>query len=126
MKHRNNVLTATLVALAFAFAPVVQAGPRLDGGPTRLRVNDVPSPDGGPVSVRATPAPRPDSGLVSLAANEASRATPTPRARPTPAPRPDSALVSLAANEGINADSEASSANSVSAEGRANAGYHYP
>jgi hypothetical protein len=34
MRHRNNVFTATLVALAFALAPVVQAGPRLDGGPS--------------------------------------------------------------------------------------------
>ena len=40
MKNQNNVLIATLVALAFAFAPVVQAGPRLDGGPTRLPADD--------------------------------------------------------------------------------------
>ena len=33
MKHGNNAAMATLIALAFAFAPVVQAGPRLDGGP---------------------------------------------------------------------------------------------
>src|SRR5438094_877616 len=36
MKDRNNLFTATLVALAFTFAPVVQAGPRLDGGPSYL------------------------------------------------------------------------------------------
>lgn len=36
MKNRNNVFTATLVALAFAFAPVVQAGQHLDGGPIKL------------------------------------------------------------------------------------------
>ena len=36
MKNRNNVFTTTFVALAFAFAPVVQAGPRLDGGPSYL------------------------------------------------------------------------------------------
>ena len=35
MKNRNNVFTATLVALAFAFAPVLEAGPRLDGGRPR-------------------------------------------------------------------------------------------
>jgi hypothetical protein len=33
MKNRNNVFTATLVALAFAFAPVLKATPRPDGGP---------------------------------------------------------------------------------------------
>ena len=36
MKDRNNLFTATLVALAFTFAPVVQAGPRLDDGPSYL------------------------------------------------------------------------------------------
>ena len=36
MKNRNNVVTATLVALAFAVAPVTQAGPRPDGGPISL------------------------------------------------------------------------------------------
>jgi hypothetical protein len=36
MKNRNNACTATLVALAFAFAPVVQAGQHLDGGPIKL------------------------------------------------------------------------------------------
>ena len=33
MKNRNNVYTATLVAIAFAFAPVLQAGQHLEGGP---------------------------------------------------------------------------------------------
>ena len=36
MKNRNNLFTTTFVALAFAFAPVVQAGPRLDDGPSYL------------------------------------------------------------------------------------------
>ena len=36
MKDQNNLIVATLIAVAFAFAPVVQAGPRLDGGPTRV------------------------------------------------------------------------------------------
>jgi hypothetical protein len=33
MKNRNNVCTVTLVALAFAFAPVLNAEQRPDGGP---------------------------------------------------------------------------------------------
>jgi hypothetical protein len=36
MKNRNNVFTATLVALAFALAPVAEAMPRPDGGPAYL------------------------------------------------------------------------------------------
>jgi hypothetical protein len=36
MKNRNNLCTATLVALAFAFAPGAEAGPRPDGGPIPL------------------------------------------------------------------------------------------
>jgi hypothetical protein len=35
MKNRNTQLTAILFALAFALAPIVQAAPRPDGGPTR-------------------------------------------------------------------------------------------
>jgi len=34
MKNRTKVFVATLVALAFAFAPVLKATPRPDGGPT--------------------------------------------------------------------------------------------
>ena len=33
MKNRNNVFTATLVALAFALAPFTKAAPYPDGGP---------------------------------------------------------------------------------------------
>jgi hypothetical protein len=33
MKNRNNLFTATLVALAFALAPVTKAAPSPDGGP---------------------------------------------------------------------------------------------
>ena len=33
MKNRNNVFTATLVALAFALTPVTKAAPYPDGGP---------------------------------------------------------------------------------------------
>jgi hypothetical protein len=33
MKNRNNIYTVTLVAIAFAFAPVLQAGQHLEGGP---------------------------------------------------------------------------------------------
>jgi hypothetical protein len=66
MKHQDNVLTVTLVALAFAFAPVIQAGPYPDGGPIRLRANEAPSPDGGPTKL-------PANDRVS-AANEANSA----------------------------------------------------
>ena len=48
MKNRNNQLTAILFVVAFALGPIVQAGPRPDGGPTYLLVNDAPRPDGGP------------------------------------------------------------------------------
>ena len=34
MKNRNTVFAAILVAFAFALAPVAEAGPRPDGGPT--------------------------------------------------------------------------------------------
>ena len=36
MKNRNNICTTALVAIAFALAPVVEAAPRLDGGPIKL------------------------------------------------------------------------------------------
>jgi hypothetical protein len=36
MKNRNNQLTAILFVVAFALGPIVQAGPRPDGGPTHL------------------------------------------------------------------------------------------
>jgi hypothetical protein len=48
MKNRNNQLTAILFVVALALASIVQAGPRPDGGPTYLLVNDAPRPDGGP------------------------------------------------------------------------------
>ncbi len=67
MKHQTNLLTATLIALAFAIAPAVQAGPRLDGGPSGLRAAPTPR-------ARPTPAPRPDTNVVSLAANEGTSA----------------------------------------------------
>jgi hypothetical protein len=92
MKHQNKILTVTLVALAFAFAPAVHADRHVDGGPIRLpHANTAPSPDGGPISIRIAP---------------------TPRARPTAAARPDTAPVNRAANEASNAESEESSANS--------------
>ena len=91
MKNQNNVLIVTLAALAFAFAPVVQAAPSPDGGPISVRV---PSPNNVP----------------------ADRTPPVPRVRPTPGPRPNSGPVNLAANEGIGADPEESSGDSASAE----------
>src|SRR5215472_10271045 len=121
MKNRTNALIVTLAALALAFAPVVQAAPSPDGGPTRLPANDsvnaaneAPSLDGGPADLRTTPvprvrpspAPRPNSGPTM----------PVPRVRPTPAPRPNSGPVNLAANEGISADIEPGSGDSATAE----------
>jgi hypothetical protein len=40
MKNRKNIFTATVLVLAFALAPIVQAGPRLDGGPVHLAASD--------------------------------------------------------------------------------------
>jgi hypothetical protein len=51
MKNRNNQLTAILFVVALALAPIIQAGPRPDGGPTRPPANEAPRPDGGPVSL---------------------------------------------------------------------------
>jgi hypothetical protein len=95
---KSNMLTATLVALAFAIAPLGQASP--DGGPVDPRTAPAPRE-------RPTPAPRPNSGFVNLSADEASRAVPTPRARPTAAERPNDAVVALGANEDNSANTEA-------------------
>jgi hypothetical protein len=54
MKNRNNQLTATLFVVALALAPIVQAGPHPDGGPTRPP-NDAPRPEGGPSRFSANP-----------------------------------------------------------------------
>jgi hypothetical protein len=51
MKNRNNVFTVTLVALAFAVAPVAQAEPRPDGGPVSLAPNDGSSADSDAIPV---------------------------------------------------------------------------
>ena len=76
MKHRNKVLTATLFALAFAFAPIVGAAPSPDGGPIRIIANDAPSPDGGPI--------RPPANDRVSAANEADSAySPGPQPGPS-------------------------------------------
>jgi hypothetical protein len=48
MKNRNNQLTAILFVVALALAPIIQADPRPDGGPTRPPANEAPYPDGGP------------------------------------------------------------------------------
>ena len=58
MKNRNNQLTAILFVVAFALGPIVQAGPRPDGGPTPAPVNDAPRPDGGPIPGSFTANPR--------------------------------------------------------------------
>ncbi len=48
MKNRNTQLTAILFVVALALAPIIQAGPRPDGGPTHPPANEAPYPDGGP------------------------------------------------------------------------------
>ena len=50
MKNRNNICTITL-ALAFALAPIVQAGQKPDGGPSP---DGGPKPDGGPTYAFST------------------------------------------------------------------------
>src|SRR5882757_10768179 len=53
MKNRNTQLTAILFVVALALAPIIQAGPRPDGGPTHPPANEAPYPDGGPDPVLA-------------------------------------------------------------------------
>jgi hypothetical protein len=53
MKNRNTQLTTILFVVAFALGPIVQAGPRPDGGPTRPPANEAPKPDGGPTHLPA-------------------------------------------------------------------------
>jgi hypothetical protein len=67
MKNRNTQLTAILFVIALALAPIVQAVPSPDGGPTRRAANEAPSPDGGPTRPPPNEAPRPDGGPASLA-----------------------------------------------------------
>jgi hypothetical protein len=49
MKNRNHQLTAVLFVVALALAPIVQAAPRPDGGPTHSLDVKAPRPDGGPI-----------------------------------------------------------------------------
>jgi hypothetical protein len=67
MKNRNNQLTAILFVLVFALAPIVQAVPSPDGGPTHPPANEAPRPDGGPTRPPVKEAPRPDGGPANLA-----------------------------------------------------------
>ena len=53
MKNRNIQITTVLFALAFALAPIVQAAPSPDGGPTHWAANEAPFPDGGPTRLAA-------------------------------------------------------------------------
>jgi len=48
MKNRNTQLTAVLFVVALALVPIVQATPRLHGGPTHPPANEAPRFDGGP------------------------------------------------------------------------------
>jgi hypothetical protein len=50
MKNQNNVFITIVSALAFALAPIVQAGRSPDGGPIRPG----PTPDGGPTYSSST------------------------------------------------------------------------
>ena len=54
MKNRNNVFITIVSALAFALAPIVQAVPSPDGGPTPRQANAGPTPDGGPTYLSST------------------------------------------------------------------------
>ena len=47
MKNQRMLFTATMLALAFALAPGVEANPRLDGGPTRFMARANASRNGG-------------------------------------------------------------------------------
>jgi hypothetical protein len=73
MKNQNNVCTATLVALAFAFAPVVQAGQHLDGGPIKLATSKSvnASQSGMPEDIR--PAIRIEFAPVGLTMSQTAR-----------------------------------------------------
>lgn len=63
MKNRNNQLAATLFVVALALAPIVQAGPHPDGGPSRPP-NEAPRPEGGPVHFSANPRPTANSDAI--------------------------------------------------------------
>jgi hypothetical protein len=62
MKNRNTQLTGILFVIALALAPIVQAAPSPEGGPTRLTANDAPSPEGGPPRQTANDALSPEGG----------------------------------------------------------------
>jgi hypothetical protein len=65
MQNRNNQLTAILFVVALALAPIIQAAPSPDGGPTpRPPPNEAPRPDGGPVSFAANPRPSANSEAI--------------------------------------------------------------
>lgn len=49
MKNRNTQLTAILFGVALALAPIAQAGPKPDGGPSHPPANEAPAPDDRPV-----------------------------------------------------------------------------
>ena len=62
MKNQNNKVTAVLFVVALALAPMVQATPNPQGGPTAIGAAPTPR-------ARPTPAPRPHDP-VNLSANE--------------------------------------------------------
>ena len=89
MKNRNSQLIAVLFVMALALAPIVQAAPHLEGGPTYSVANDAP------IYSVASEAPQFGGGP----ANEPRPAL-TPRARPIPASRPDSSPANEAPQPG--------------------------
>jgi hypothetical protein len=54
MKNRNNQLTAVLFVVALVLAPIIQAAPAPDGGPTDSVANDWPRPDHPIVTIHST------------------------------------------------------------------------
>ena len=62
MKNRKNQLTVVVFLVALALAPMVQAAPSPDGGPTRVTANLAPQPGPGPTRPPANEAPQPQGG----------------------------------------------------------------
>ena len=59
MKNRNSQLIAVSFVIALALAPIVQAAPHLEGGPTYSVANEAPQPGGIPTQLPPNEAPQP-------------------------------------------------------------------
>ena len=75
MKNRKIQLTAVLFVVALALAPIVQAAPRLDGGPVSVTANEAPHPSPGPTHPPATEAPEPEGGPAHQSSTARSNAS---------------------------------------------------